>query len=603
MASAVQVKVKHNGKLHELTLDLSQPASAFKAAIHTATGVPVDRQKVMVKGGLLKDETDMASLGAKNGQVFMVIGTAGELPKAPIKPVTFVEDMTDSQLAIVTREKAGLTNLGNTCYLNSTLQVLRAIPELHIALGNFKASIGGADGESNLTASLRDLFKSMNQTTEAFHPFAFLTILRQVAPQFAEMSRPSPGGVGGGYAQQDAEEVWIRIINALQNALPGLPPPSSDSPAVSTSVVTTSTAARKFVQQYMTGEMAIKRSCPEAPSEEASYSNESFTMLQCNISGTTNEMLSGISDSLTQQIEKNSPTLGRTVVYNEQRRINRLPSYLACHFVRFFWRRDIGKKTKIMRKVKFPFDLDTTDFLSDELKKKVQHTAESIKQVEKARDERAKIRKRAKAKKDAADQAMAAAGGAGRSAGTDPPQPSDAMAVDIASSALPKDGAAASGKAEASSADASAAAGAKLGEVLTEQEELALREKEAADVRATIDTDLLADIGANTSGLYELIGIVTHKGAAADAGHYISWVKKSVADAEQHGDGAVSQKNEAYTKRLGDLDAVGASQNDEWYKFDDDKVSTVSREKITMLDGGGEDSVAYILLYRSKQIH
>jgi ubiquitin carboxyl-terminal hydrolase 14 len=37
---------------------------------------------------------------------------------------------------------------------------------------------------------------------------------------------------------------------------------------------------------------------------------------------------------------------------------------------------------------------------------------------------------------------------------------------------------------------------------------------------------------------------------------------------------------------------------DEWYKFDDDKVSVVKQEKIQSLDGGGEDSIAYILLYR-----
>lgn len=30
----------------------------------------------------------------------------------------------------------------------------------------------------------------------------------------------------------------------------------------------------------------------------------------------------------------------------------------------------------------------------------------------------------------------------------------------------------------------------------------------------------------------------------------------------------------------------------------DDKVSTVTADKITSMDGGGEDSVAYILLYR-----
>lgn len=64
----------------------------------------------------------------------MVIGTAGELPKAPSGPVTFLEDMTESQLAQATQLKVGLTNLGNTCYLNATLQVMRAIPELQMAL-------------------------------------------------------------------------------------------------------------------------------------------------------------------------------------------------------------------------------------------------------------------------------------------------------------------------------------------------------------------------------------------------------------------------------------------------------------------------------------
>ncbi len=34
----------------------------------------------------------------------------------------------------------------------------------------------------------------------------------------------------------------------------------------------------------------------------------------------------------------------------------------------------------------------------------------------------------------------------------------------------------------------------------------------------------------------------------------------------------------------------------------DDKVSVVSREKILALEGGGEDSVAYILLYRSPTV-
>ena len=48
------VSIKHAGKVHQLTLDTSQPPAAFKQSIYEACGVPPDRQKVMVKGGVLK---------------------------------------------------------------------------------------------------------------------------------------------------------------------------------------------------------------------------------------------------------------------------------------------------------------------------------------------------------------------------------------------------------------------------------------------------------------------------------------------------------------------------------------------------------------------
>ncbi len=79
------------------------------------------------------------------------------------------------------------------------------------------------------------------------------------------------------------------------------------------------------------------------------------------------------------------------------------------------------------------------------------------------------------------------------------------------------------------------------------------------------------------------IGIVTHKGASAEGGHYIGWVKK---------DGV-----EETTPTTTPEDRYD-SPKDEWYKFDDEKVSVIKQEKITTLDGGGEDSTAYILLYR-----
>lgn len=79
---------------------------------------------------------------------------------------------------------------------------------------------------------------------------------------------------------------------------------------------------------------------------------------------------------------------------------------------------------------------------------------------------------------------------------------------------------------------------------------------------------------------------MTHKGAAADAGHYMAYVKRSV------------------------FHPIARSPNDpglpeddgDWYKFDDDKVSIFPKEKLATLDGGGEDSSAYVLLYKAKPL-
>jgi ubiquitin carboxyl-terminal hydrolase 14 len=51
---AISVHIKHAGKVHDVELNPDLPPSAFKDAIYRVTGVPPDRMKVMVKGGVLK---------------------------------------------------------------------------------------------------------------------------------------------------------------------------------------------------------------------------------------------------------------------------------------------------------------------------------------------------------------------------------------------------------------------------------------------------------------------------------------------------------------------------------------------------------------------
>ncbi|KAJ3559695.1 hypothetical protein NM688_g182 [Phlebia brevispora] len=544
------VKIKHAGRVHDVELDPDLPPAAFKEAIYQKTGVPPERMKVMIKGGILKDDTDWKKVSPKEGQTFMVIGAAGELPKPPSTPIvdrTFFRaaDMDDSELAQVLALPVGLVNLGNTCYMNSTVQAMRAIPELQTALQ--EAPTGGIAG------SLKDLYNNMSKTTEAFTPATFLTNLRRAFPQFAELSRPSGGGMkglmSGGYAQQDAEECWTQMTNALKE-VPGLPDPSGSS----------SGRSKKFVEQYMMGEMRRELKCDEAPEEKPSVTMEKVLKLSCNITITTNYMHQGILDALDEKIEKMSPSLGRNALYTAHSRLSRLPSYLTVHMVRFAWRQDINKKAKIMRRVKFPTEFDAVDLVTDELKEKLLPVSRKLKGVEKERAERRKVRKRTKiaVKKDT-DVEMADATAQGSSAGASNPTPTEPAASEEDK-----------GK---------EVAGAEL------EDESVYREKEVKELEALVDPSLKADIGSSVSGLYDLVAIVTHKGAAADAGHYMAFVKKSVFHPVNYG------------KVEGDTKDAGLDEDDEdWYKFDDNKVSIFPKEKLETLAGGGEDSAAYVLL-------
>jgi len=52
--SPLSVHIKHAGKVYDVQLDPDLPPSVFKDAIYHATGVPPDRMKVILKGGVLK---------------------------------------------------------------------------------------------------------------------------------------------------------------------------------------------------------------------------------------------------------------------------------------------------------------------------------------------------------------------------------------------------------------------------------------------------------------------------------------------------------------------------------------------------------------------
>lgn len=542
----LSVTVSHKGKKYDVEVDTESTGEVFKCQLFSLTGVEPERQRILVKGGQLKDDIVMSSVGLKPGQTVMMMGTpGGSEVQRPAGKIKFVEDMTEAEAAQQEgATPAGLENLGNTCYLNSTLQTLRTIPELQTALSTymFKEDHSNRVPNLDLTNQLRNLYEAMGKTQSGYAPHAFLSALRTAFPQFAERSRQ-----GQGFAQQDAEEAWSQILAQLRQKLTR--EGSQDQKTIS------------FIDEYMAGEFESVLECDDPAAremgEQSVTTREPFLKLNCHIDKDINHLRDGILASLTETIEKKSDTLDREATYTKRSKISRLPKYLTVHFVRFFWKRDVQKKAKIMRKVTFSHELDIVEFCTDDLKKLLIPVRDKVREVRKDEEDIERSRKRRKKNPLLDGDVPGSSGSKEAEKKKDDKKPGADGDVDMA-----MDG-------ETFKTDA---------EIDEEKQAQLLQAKK--ELHALVNQELAADKGANHSGLYELRGVVTHQGASADSGHYTAYVKKTAPVDPQTG------------KPKGEEDG-------KWWWFNDDKVSEVTSDKIDALAGGGESHSALILLYRA----
>lgn len=266
--------------------------------------------------------------------------------------------------------------------------------------------------------------------------------------------------------------------------------------------------------------------------------------LRCHIDNETNYMFQGIQSSLEEVMEKRSAVLGRDAQYKKTSRISRLPPYLAVQFVRFFWRKDTQKKAKILRRVKYPMKFDAMPLCSDKLRKSLTSESPSRSgalafcrslsffvtcvyillpffspearhlQV-KEQDERLGLKSFVKVRL-CAFLLMSLESRRHEWAhfwfSQDEPKPGEGAAME--------------------------------------------------DDKEEDDNVLPQNI---STGNYELIAVITHKGRVADAGHYVGWVR------------------------------VG--NTDDWIKFDDDKVSKVTSDEALALAGGGTVTAAHVAAF------
>ena len=509
--------IKHSGKSYPIAMDDGKLGIDLKNEVMELTKVPLERQKFMIKGGKLEDES-ILSEKIKDGSIIMVLGTpdkdlinkpsAGQIREMQNTTVTtnkrFKSGSSDDKqdlsflndLKTIEKPTLGMINLGNTCYINSTIQALYQIGTLKEAVlklnrADFDNVNSSLRPHVELVFELKKLFEDLNSDKMPnVFPISFITKLRAIHEQFKEVDRAS-----GVHKQQDAEELFTLVLNSVE-------------------MVTPEALADLKI------DMLTKITDTEN-SEDISYKTTEDSKLRCHISIKTNFLQDGLKDSLKEYLTKTSDVTNQMSKFEYDNKITKLPKFLTVQFVRFFWKKDTKVKSKILRKVTFPFELDVADLLEESYKKQKIEARDKLRNFLKDRE--------ADEQKFINDNSITKA------------------PTGISKEAYSK--------------------------LTTEEKQTKWKQvydskmKEWDDKKLNEILPKNIDKSENPTSCYELQGIIAHKGANSESGHYQAFIKDP-------------------------------QDENNWLKYDDDVVTKISKEKVEALAGGGEGDSALILIYK-----
>ena len=324
METSNKIKVRWNKNYFSLDKTVLKKISDLKNEIEKQSQVPIDEQKMIYKGKVLKDE-ELVDMFPENACITML----GAAPKGAnvIKPeVTFLEDLTDEQKTQILREKGeeivfGLNNLGNTCYLNSTVQCLGRVSELREALKEYATKNPNDSSAFNpakkLTYAWGSTYKLLDTATAPVTPMQLVQVIREINPMFAEVDH-------GVCKQQDADECVSLLLNNIHDTL-------------KTKGNGDEVYSKILIDELFGIDMEIKMKNVE-DTTEVKTKKELLYKLTCYIDNNTLELVEGLKNSLKENIELFSDALQRNTTFEKCQYINRLPNYLSVQFMRFYWK-------------------------------------------------------------------------------------------------------------------------------------------------------------------------------------------------------------------------------------------------------------------------